>query len=196
MSSTGRKIGVIASALTIFIVIVSILVATAHADSIGDKVDEARIKARAGDVELALELLDELADEHPDDVRIHYYRSKFLRDLDRHNSAADALEITVEKMAKYVSEGGKDSKILGLQSAIEKDSKALLKYRKEVRKILKDYRAKATPLVDKLLEEKRLDEASYVIDELNAAIGTEDKELKALREKVNEALKTADDEEE
>ena len=159
------------------------------ADSVGDKVDDARIKARAGNVNEALDDLDVLAEEHPDDPRVHYYRSKFLRDLERRNDAADALEAAADALKKYKAKGGKDKDILALEEAIQTDSEDLLKYRSQAREILADYRNKALPLIRKLIKEGKPREASYALDELSAAMGEEDAELQELRKEIETAIR-------
>lgn len=172
--------------LTALILVVSAPVA---ADSLGDKVDDARIKARSGEVEEALTALDELAEKHPDDVRIHYYRSKFLRDLDRRNDAADALEAAAASLEKYKAEGGKRADILALKGPIEKDGKVLLKFRIAARKLLATYRSKSLPLIKKLLDDNRPQEAFYALEELSAALGEEDDELQELHKSIEAALR-------
>ena len=163
------------------------------ADSLGDKVDDARIKARAGKVEDALADLDKLASQFPDDVRVHFYRAKFLLDLDRTNAAADALENAVAALKKYEAKGGKSPDIRDLKPSILKDSKNLLKYRVKVRKLLRDYRTKSLPLIRKLIAEGRPLEASYVLDELSAALGEEDDELAKLSETIELAIAKSDE---
>lgn len=189
MRMSGHRIAGLTVAVATIVLFLATFVGTTYADTVNEQVNGARIKARAGQIEKALEELELLAEDHPDDVRIHYYRAKFLLDLDRRNSAADALEVAADKLEKYEAAGGKDPDILSLRAKIEKDGKSLLKYRKSVRKILKDYRLKAIPIVKKLLEEGRGEEASYVLDELSAAMGSEDRELQELRSKINEVLK-------
>ncbi|MCC6574860.1 MAG: hypothetical protein IT462_13860 [Planctomycetes bacterium] len=160
------------------------------ADATGDAIDEARIKARAGKNKEAVADLDKLLEKSPDDPRIYYYKCKILVDLDRKNDAADSLEKAVEKMAKYQKGGGKDASILGVAANIEADAKDMLKYRREARIILQDYRAKSLVIAEKLLGDKKPEQALYVVDEVIAAVGA-DPEIETLLKKINAAIAEA-----
>lgn len=157
------------------------------ADDLSDAIDEARIKARAGKNEDAIADLDKLIESNPDDPRLHYYRCKILQDLDRKNDAADSLEKAVAAMDKYKRDGGNDAAILGVAANIDTEAKEVLKYRREARTILQDYRTKSLVIAEKLLKEGKPVQAAYVLDELTAAVG-KDSEITDMRKRVDEAI--------
>lgn len=183
----GFRIRVGAALIVIAAVLASGLAVGAsrlRADQVGDKIDEARVKARAGKTAEAVDDLNTLAADSPADPRIHYYKAVFLLDLDRRNDAADALEQAETTLARYLKDGGKAPEVLGIQADLKKLADDALLYRRQARTVLADYKAKSIPIARELLKQGKVAQANFILEELAAVSPPDDADLDNLRKEI------------
>jgi tetratricopeptide (TPR) repeat protein len=124
-------------------------VAGTGTDTVDDELKAAKALAEAGKFERALAIADALAAVYAEDPRVHFYRSMYLRKLDRPNDAADALERAEATLDVWHSAGAPED-VAALSKAIRSEATELLKYRRLAAEVLRKYRERALEIARNL----------------------------------------------